>query len=378
MHPRRTVIDIFLTISIMLCSVLGAVCDLLSVFMLTIRSFRNEDPPRLLELWRKTQQNRDRFAPLLALSRNQLQSQILGLPMLDNRSIMLAFEHKTPVGYIHTTLAPADHKHSFDPTTGQICFLCVIPKYYDVPGAAATLISAAEEYLSGLGVQTIYGGSPSPSAPFYTGLYGGGEAIGILHSDQAIVKVFHAANYQVYQKTRWFHFDLRHYSPTVTLETIGYYAELAIEIHEVPEANTWWEGCIQTNGIWFDAMAYQVQTNRPIARLRIRISYPDTENILAMYGGNWLASLIELRVHPDFDNDGTKKYLLEETIRYLATQNQVSQIEAHVAEDSLLFALLHSQSWEERDSGYVFVKKMNNNNGEASHPAGIEPDPQSP
>ena len=327
--------------------------------MLTIRSFRNEDPPRLLELWRKTQQQRDRFAPLLPPSHNQLQSQILGLPMLDSRSIMLAFEEDIPVGYVHTTLAPADEGYSFDPTTGQICFLCVDPKYHDVTGAAVALIRASEDYLSGLGAQKIYGGSPSPSAPFYTGFYGGGEAVGILHSDRAIINAFHEANYQIHQKTSWFHFDLRNYSPEVTLETVSYYAETAIDIHEVPDAKTWWEGCIQANGIWFDAMAYQIQENRPVARLRIRISYPDTENILAMYGGNWLASLIELRVHPDFASEGTKKYLLEETVRYLAAQNQVVQIEAHVAEDSPLFTLLCGQSWQERDSGCIFIKNVN-------------------
>ena len=326
--------------------------------MLTIRSFRNEDPPRLLELWRQTQQCRDDYAPLIALSHNQLQSQILGLPMLDNQTIMLAFEADTPVGYVHTTLAPADDGHTFNNTVGQICFLCVDPACSDVSRTAAALIRAGENYLSELGAQKIYGGSPSPSAPFYTGFYGGGEAVGILHSDKVVVDAFHEANYQVHQKTAWFHFDLQNYSPTVTLEMVGYYAELAVEIQEIPISKTWWEGCAHAHGIWFDATAYSVQTGRPVARLRTRISYPDTEGILAMYGGNWLASFMELRVHPDSLNDGTQRYLLSEVVRYLAAQNQVVQIEAHVAEGSPLFTLLGGQSWQERDSGLVFVKNV--------------------
>ena len=339
-------------------SVLGAFCDPIIYFMLTVRSFRNEDPPRLLELWRKTQQCPDDLAPLLSLSHNQLQAQVLGLPMLDNRSIMLAFDEDEPIGYIHTTLAPTDNGYSLDPATGQICFLCVVPGYHDVPGAAAALIRAAEDYLSGLGARKIYGGSPSPSAPFYTGLYGGGEAVGILQSDETAVAAFHAANYQVHQKTVWFHFDLRNYAPAITLEMVSYYADTAIEINEIPESKTWWEGCIQANGIWFDALAYQSQTNIPVARLRIRIAYPDTESILAMYGGNWLASLVELRIRPDFADNGTKKYLLEEVVRYLAAQNQIVQVEAHATEGSSLFSLLRGQSWHERDNGFVFVKKM--------------------
>jgi ribosomal protein S18 acetylase RimI-like enzyme len=75
-----------------------------------------------------------------------------------------------------------------------------------------------------------------------------------------------------------------------------------------------------------------------------------------MYGGTWLASLIELRIHPDFAAAGIAKHLLEELTRYLAAQNQVVQIEAHTSEHSPLFALLRKQSWHERDHGYVFIK----------------------
>ena len=278
--------------------------------------------------------------------------------MLHNRSIILAFDEDIPVGYVHTTLAPADDGHSFDLTTGQICFLCVDTKCPDAPGVAATLIRAGEDYLSGLGAHKIYGGSPSPSAPFYTGFYSGGEAIGILHSDKTIINAFHEANYQVHQKTTWFHFDLQNYAPDITMEMVDFYTELAVTIQEIPVAKTWWEGCGQTTGIWFDIMAYQVQANRAVARLRLRVSYPDTENILAMYGGTWLASLMELRVHPNFTDISVAKYLLGEAVRYLATQNHVVQIEAHAAEGSPLFTLLHSQSWQVRDRGSVFVKEI--------------------
>jgi len=336
---------------------LGAVHDFIP-FMLTIRPFRNEDPPRLLELWRRTQHRQDGSSPLFSLSLNQVQTQILGLPMIDSQSIMLAFDKNTPIGYVHTTFAPTKDGYSFDYTAGQICFLCVDPKCHDVPGTAAALIHSGENYLSQSGAQKIFGGSPSPSAPFYTAFYGGGEAVGMLHSDTMVVNAFHEANYKVHQKTVWFHLDLRSNTQVSSWESSDYYDELAIEIREIPESKTWWEGCIQANGIWFDATVYLVRTDRPVARLRIRISYPDTENFLAMYGGTWFASLMELRVHPNFANEKIKNYLLEEVIRYLTAQKQVIQIEAHTAEDSLLSLLLRNQSWQEQDSGYVFVKEL--------------------
>jgi len=326
--------------------------------MLTIRSYRNEDPPRLLQLWRNTQRHREQQLPLVPLSINSLQTQVLGPPMLDARSIMLAFDNGIPVGYVHTAFAADQTGYAFDYTTGQICFLCVEPAYDDIPGAAAALIRAGEEYLTGMGARKIFGGSPSPSAPFYTGFYCGGEALGILQSDKAIINAFHAAQYQIFQKTAWFHFDIQSFTPTINEDTVGYYTELEIEIGEVPNVKTWWEGCALANGIWFDATAYLAQTKRPIARLRTRMTYPDTEGILTMYGGNWLASLMELRVHPDFISKGIPTFLLGEQIQYLAAQNQVIEIEAHAAEGSPLFNLLRNQIWHERDSGCVFVKTL--------------------
>jgi len=292
------------------------------------------------------------------LSINTQQAQVLGLPMSDVRSIMVAFEQDTPVGYVHTTFAPDQEGYSLDYTTGQICFLCVDPEYHDASGAAAALIHAAEHYLTGLGAQTIFGGSPSPSAPFYTGFYSGGEAVGLLQSDEAVIKAFHEANYQIHQKTTWFHLDIQNHVSAIAEETAGYFTELDIEVREVPKAKTWWEGCALIHGMWFDATAYVLRTKRPIARLRTRIAYPDTENALMMYGGTWLASLIDIRVHPDFIGKGVQSFLLQELIQYLAAQNHAFQVESHVAEGSPLYALLRNQMWQERDNGCVFIKTL--------------------
>jgi ribosomal protein S18 acetylase RimI-like enzyme len=326
--------------------------------MLTIRSLRNEDPPRLLELWKRTQQRWDDFLPLPSLSLNQLQTQVLGLPMLDARSIMLAFEGNTPVGYVHTTCPPSDDGHSFDHTVGQICFLCVDSSHSDASGVAAALIQAGENHLAELGARKIYGGSPSPSAPFYTAFYSGGEAVGFLLSDKTVINAFHKADYQVHQETIWFHRNLRNELPPITIEMIDYDAEFEVTIRETSRAKTWWEGCTLAYGMWIDAIAHSIRFERPVARLRTRITHPDTDSFLAMSGGTWLASLMELRVHPDFTDEGIQRHLLGKLIRHLISHHQIVQMETHAAEDSPLFTLLRSLSWTERSGGRVFVKKL--------------------
>ena len=339
--------------------------------MPTVRSFRNEDPPRLLALWRRTQrcqyEYRDDYASTFPLSLNQLQTQILGLPMVDASSVMLAFEGHNLVGYIHTILVPSRDGYAFDNTVGQICFLCVDPDCSDALETASALIQAGENYLASRGAQKIFGGSPSPSAPFYTGFYGGGEAVGILHSDQISIDAFQAANYQIHQKTCWFYYNIQHSLTAYSVldfsaEMASHYEFYHIKIGEVQKAKTWWEGCTLANGMWYDAMAHSIQEKRPVARLRVRITCPDAspemEDVSALYGRTWLASLIELRVHPDFTNERMQDILLDELIRYLIAHNQVFRIEAHAAEGSPLFALLRRQSWKERGNGSVFVKVL--------------------
>jgi len=312
-----------------------------------------------MELWRKTQHLTDSYLPLPPLSFNQMQTQILGLPMLDTRSILLAFAGETPVGYVHTIFAPSENGYTFDYTTGQICFLCVDPKYHGAFDAAVALIRAGEDYLTGLGATRIFGGSPSPSAPFYTGYYGGGEAIGFFQSDKIVVDAFFAAGYQIHQNTVWFHRNLRDSLPTPTVETLGYDAEYNVVVGEIPNAKTWWEGCTFSNGMWLDATAHSLTAKRPVARLRTRITYPDTDGVsVTMYGKTWLASLMELRVHPDYAEEKLQSYFLGKLLRYLLSYNQIVQIEAHAAEDTTLFSLLRCQCWIERGHGYMFVKDV--------------------
>ncbi|MDR0522206.1 MAG: hypothetical protein LBH00_10185 [Planctomycetaceae bacterium] len=326
--------------------------------MNTIRPYRNDDPPRLLDLWRRTQKCCEEHLPFIALSANHMQEQILGQPFFDRRAIMLAFEGREPVGYVHTSLNPLPDGSDFDGTAGTICFLCVDPASKDVPQTAAALIRAAEDYLLSLGVKTIYGGSPSPSVPFYSAFYGGGEPIGILHSDEFLIRAFEEQGYSLYQKTVCFHMNLRQYSPVYTPELVGWHADSTVSINEHPKARSWWEGCTFANGAWFDAIAYFNQTQRPIARLRIRLTYPNMENVFSLYGNTWLASLMELRVHPEFLDQNIASFLLEELLRYLAARNHIVRAAAHAAEQSLLYTLLKKHAWKEKDNGTVFIKEF--------------------
>ena len=296
---------------------------------------------------------------LIPLSMNILQMQTLGLPFFDPRSIMLAFDDDTPVGYVHTTLGPSPDGFNLSSRTGQICFLAVNPECSDPVSVARALLEAAEKYLIDLGVEEIYGGSPRPCAPFYIGFFGGAEAIGFFDSDTHLIRAFHEAGYEVFKNTVRFHLDLRDFKPRITPIVVGLMEKLDIFINDLPKPKTWWEACSFANFSWMEASARLKSNGRPVARIRVRVANPDMEDEDVLYSGTWDAGLMDVRVLPDFHRQGVAAYTLGEMLRYLVMQGQAEQIEAHIAEDSAtMYPLLRSLSWREIDTGKIFLKSI--------------------
>jgi ribosomal protein S18 acetylase RimI-like enzyme len=326
--------------------------------MLTIRPYRNEDPPRLLSLWKRSQQQRTRTR-LIPLSMSTLQMQTLGLPFFDRRSILLAFDNQEPVGYIHTTLGPTPDGFNLNRRSAHICFLCVDPAYHDLWGAARALLFAAEHHLAQLGVEEIFGGSPRPSAPFYIGFYGGSEPIAFFDSDQYLIQVFLESGYHIHKNTARFYLDLANYIPPMTSAMVHWHSRLDVEFSETPKPKTWWDACAFANFEWIEATAFLSDAHRPVARIRVRVANPDMDEAQVLYGGTWDAGLMDARVHPDFYRQGVAAYTLAEMLRYLAGKNQIKQIEAHIDEDSIsMYSLLRSLLWKQIDTGKIFRKEI--------------------
>ena len=326
--------------------------------MLTIRPFRNEDSPCLLDLWKKNQVQGLR-SRLIPLTMNTLQMQVLGIPFFDPRSIMLALDGKTPIGYVHTTLGPDANGADQTRRSGQICFLAVDSGYADVSAATQALLTAAERYLTGLGVKEIYGGSPRPCAPFYIGFHGGAEAIGFFDSQTHVIEAFRETGFEVYKTTVRFRLGLTNYTPPMPPGILDWLNKLDIVINDLPLPKTWWEACSFANFEWLEAAARLKSNGRPVARVRIRVANPDSEETDDLYQGCWDAGLMDVRVHPDFYRQGVAAYTLRELLRFLIDQSYVRQIEAHIADDSaMMYPLLRSLHWEEIDTGKIFRKTI--------------------
>lgn len=324
--------------------------------MLTVRPFRNEDPPRLLSLWTSSQRHGSR-ARLMPLSRNILEMQVLGQPFFDPRSIMLAVDEHQIVGYVHTAFGPGRDGSRLDRKKGQICFLCVDPMYPDPWGAARVLLAAAERYLTEQGAEEIYGGSPRPTAPFYLGFYGGGEPIAFFDSDRFIIQVFQEFGYRTVHKTTRLGLDLKTFDPPIGPAFLGWRSRLMLEFDENPRARTWWEACSLAHFDWLEVRAFLGRTQQPVARVRVRTVNPGADDDAPVCAAAWDAALTDVRVHPDFMKQGVASYTLSETLRHLIAGKNVSWIEAHIVDEMpSINSLLRSLGWREIETGTVFYK----------------------
>jgi ribosomal protein S18 acetylase RimI-like enzyme len=333
--------------------------------MLTVRPFQNEDPPLLLSLWRKSQTQPNRLK-LMPLTMGVLQSQVLGVPFFDPRSIWLAFSDGVGVGYIHTCLSPNELRSNFTNRSGQICFIAVDLSYSDPLLCSRLLIRAGERYLLGCGVREIYCGSirPAPPPPFYTGFYGGGEVIGFFDSDEHIVRGFLDSGYVPCANTVRYSLKLSGYTPPVTMSTVGWRQNLTLVFNTAPVPVSWWDGCVLAHFDWMEVTAYLNSSGKPIARARTRIANPVPDengtDFGNMYAESWDAALTDIRVHPDYHKSGVGSYMLGEVLRQLVAQRMVTQIETHVQEEiKPLNQLLLNMKWEKKDTGKVYHKTFN-------------------
>ena len=67
------------------------------------RSFRNTDPPKLVEIWRSA----DPQTLAQSMSVSLLEDLVLGKPYFDRCGLIVACEEKNPVGFGHAGFGPS-------------------------------------------------------------------------------------------------------------------------------------------------------------------------------------------------------------------------------------------------------------------------------
>ena len=283
----------------------------------------------------------------------------LGIPFFDRRCLQLAFDDERPVGFAHASFAPKTDGSGLSTEVGHIAVVVVVPDCPEPVVVCKELIQACENVLITGGAREIFGGSPRPSLPFYLGLYGGADPIGIFDADAPVIEAFRQLGYEIHEKTRRFDRELTNYQYRIRPATLRWKGNIQFQIDDFPLAKNWLDAVSLAHCEWLEFLAIQTENSMPVAKVRIRRSPSGADQFQRMYDDNWNAALTDIRVHPDFHRKGLGTFVLSEILRFLAKEDRTARIEAHITDScSSLCGLLCNMGWREVETGTIFVKKF--------------------
>jgi len=327
----------------------------------------------LLHIWNICARfNPDHFRPL---SMVLLEQHVLGRPWFDSRGLMLAFEDDQAIGFAHAAFGPNEDHTDIGRSTGVICMMMVLPDCENRLAAGALLLEACERYLIERGARQIYGGAVRPAAPFYMGLYGGSEPIGVFESDSPAIELYRNSNYETINKTLLFRVSLKGYRIPITAKTVSWRHKVSLTCTDLPKPKHWWEACMMGHFTWLELRGHLPKDREPVGSVVIRITdaqeMPEFKLSTLNASDSWIvfhkrsraAGLMNINVREDCRNMGLATFLLGEMIR-TAQKEGVTTFEAQAAEDNEpLVALLKSMRWEVVERGEVFRKIVANAEG---------------
>ncbi|GIW82941.1 MAG: hypothetical protein KatS3mg105_4748 [Gemmatales bacterium] len=299
------------------------------------RTFRNDDPPALVEIWNSALTGRS-AAPLR--SPTPLEWHALSKPYFDPAGLIVAVDNSgTPVGFAHAGFGPNRKENGISYSTGITCMIAVRPECQR-RGIGSELLGRCEEYLMQKGAKTIYAGPVRPLAPFYFGLYGGSDLPGFLATDEA------AAPFLEYHG----------YSPSSTCLVFQRYLDQPINIADArfsklrqryhvrvmppPSVGTWWHECVWGPIEPHEFRLEEIIGGRVVARAQV----------WEMEGFSWrwgipVAGIINFLVREDLRRKGIGKFLLVQILKHLQEQ---------------YFGLVEVQTMERNQGAVELLKKV--------------------
>lgn len=238
--------------------------------MLTIKSFGNSDISDWLSVW--TDQA-ERFPDFLApVTRQVMETQILGNCLFDPKGLLIARFNGEPVGFIHAAFAP--NRSGTDASKDVGILYAPIVRDAPIPRGeiARALIDAGETYFLSHKTRRWYAGGYANSSPFYTGLYGRTNPDGICEKDTEILNVFHQLNYSPFSSSRRFRLVCAPFRANITPKIQQAHRSTLINRFTRSTEETWWDANIFRN---FDSEEWNAFTrdsrdDEPIAGVLFR------------------------------------------------------------------------------------------------------------
>ncbi len=314
------------------------------------RSYRNYDPPALVQIWNEALTGR---SAAILQGTTPLDYFVLAKPYFDPKGLILAIDGVTPVGFAHAGFGPDDSGQRLSTEQGVICMVVVRPSHRG-RGIASQLLRHAEAYLRSKGAQTIFAGPMRPLNPFYWGIYGGSEAAGFLASDPSAEPFLRANGYVVWDRCLVMNRSLDPMPPVVDPRFPLLRRKVEVQITPASSNQRWYDACLRSN---FEMLLFQlkeIDTGEHVAQATVWD--------MDMFAWRWhqpSVGIIDVEVRESHRRQGLGKFLITQILAYLQDQ-YFSLVEIQTMERNLAaMNLYQSLGFQKVDEGRVYRLEEN-------------------
>lgn len=317
--------------------------------MIDYRSFRNDDPPGLMEIWNESFTGRG--AVRLRHS-SPLESHALARPYFDPAGLQVAVEDGVRVGFAHAGFGPLETGAALSRTSGVTCLIAVRASHRR-RGIGTELLRRCEAYLTGHGASTLSAGAMRPMNPFYFGLYGGSNSPGFLASDPAAEPFLLSRGYLPQNTCLVYQRALQHNLTVADARFAGLRRRFEVQVAPRSGIQSWWQECTLGLVELIDFLLHEKATGQVVARTAV----------WEMEGFSWrwnqpAVGIVDLQVQEDMRRQGMAKFLLAQLLRYLQDQFfgivEVQLAQANEAASHLFRGL----GFEQVDVGKIYQKSQ--------------------
>jgi len=316
----------------------------------TYRTFRNTDPPILVELWRS---RAGQIGFVQPVSCDLIEQLVFAKLYFDYGGLFLAFDDDRPVGFAHAGFGPNENQTWISNETGVTCIVLVRPDCTEANEVATGLLERCESYLRDRGAEVLYGGATLLQAPFYLGLYGGCESPGVLDSDLLVQQLYSARGYEAVDHMLLFQRDLNGFESLIDRQQMQIRRQMIVEVTNDAPTKTWWEASILGE---FDLTRFELVPRgggATIATALFRSMQPSVTNAMGRSTG-----LIHFDVEPTYRRRGVANFLLSEAFRQFIRQG-IMQVDTQIPQsDEAALGAMQKLGFQQIATGTVFRKAL--------------------
>jgi ribosomal protein S18 acetylase RimI-like enzyme len=315
--------------------------------VIRFRSFRNQDPPQLADLWQSAGLGPLAIQPMTTAL---LDTAVFSKPYFDRHGLIVATDEADGgkiVGFAHAGFGPNRDRSALDRSIGSILLL-VVPPHEQADAISAGLVEEARGYLKAKGAATVFAGGGPTLGGFYLGLYGGADLPGILDSSMAMQRSFQDQGFLEHDRVVVARRSLTGFRPPIDRIQVAIRRSTQLTAIDEPDRRNWWEAAL-TAGICLRRYDLRTRDSSLLATALFWDMQP-----MAASCGITAAGLLDLQVAPERRREGLASYLLAEAMHDLGSEG-ISVVEAHAPTSNVAATgLLTKLGYETSSHGTIY------------------------